>query len=207
MGLGRLVIRTQGCRPGLSTFAPLVRTDTSVTCPTLNHTRVNLSWFSADPAGLRQNSPLFFGNLPWVSKNLPMDFQNPPAVFGNPPAVFQNPSTDFQNLPTVFQNLPTVFGNLPTDSESPPPVFAGMPLVSPLVPTKLGSEAKQVQADRTRPARRVISSTALRVPGFVSRRTPAITDVAAEKLAIRKRPIRDFGASHCSADVVRRTRP
>jgi hypothetical protein len=29
--------------------------------------------------------------------------------------------------------------------------------------------------------------------------TTAITDVAAKKLDIRKRPIRDFGASHCSA--------
>ena len=39
-------------------------------------------------------------------------------------------------------------------------------------------------------------SSVLRISNL---RTPAITDVAAKKLTIRKRPIRDFGASHCSA--------
>jgi hypothetical protein len=31
--------------------------------------------------------------------------------------------------------------------------------------------------------------------------TAKITDVAAKKLTIRKRPIRDFGASHCSSEI------
>jgi len=34
---------------------------------------------------------------------------------------------------------------------------------------------------------------------LLSGQTLAITDVAVKKLTIRKRPIRDFGASHCSS--------